>query len=255
MKKNKIGRMMLLALLLMSIISSCKKEDDYSPMTTALTITNAIAGVPATYTLYTRFYYGERPTNFNSAPLLANGSSLVLRGYAGHIPLAFSPRTDTTEVLCQTDVELEHGNIYSLFLMGTEDEPDYLFQKEEFPPNYAAADSLMGVRFINLSKGSEPISIHLKSPANEKFEDALAYKESGDYHTLPMGWSKIPEQRYVFEIWDEASGRVLATYTLGATTGATALGAYQSKHLTIAFIGTPNGLGTLAQKALLINPK
>jgi hypothetical protein len=79
--------------------------------------------------------------------------------------------------------------------------------------NYS--DSISGVRFINLSQGSKPISINLQGnlPAQAEIS-GLAYKQVSVFKTYPdtNGISS-----YNFEIRDQASGNLLTTFSWNFT--------------------------------------
>jgi len=66
------------------------------------------------------------------------------------------------------------GSLYSLFITGVDTtNPDYLFVQDVLP---MITDSSVGIRFVNLSTGSNPISINLEGNANGSEVAGLPYK-------------------------------------------------------------------------------
>jgi hypothetical protein len=240
---------MIAGIILSGSVFSCKKDELVAQTSSTFTITNAIAGVPTSYSLYARFNYGQKPTLFVNAPMIPVDNTLLFNGYSGGLPMAFSPKTDTTKVLYPQTLNIQNGNIYSLFLMGTESDPDYLFQQEDIPPHYVPTDSVVGVRFINLSKGSAPITVNIKGTPEQLIAGPIAYKASTAYRPYPMGRTAVPSQSYGFEIRDQATGNLITSYTLAS------IGTLQSKNISLVLKGIPKGMGTSTQRAIVVNPK
>ncbi len=69
----------------------------------------------------------------------------------------------------------------------------------------------MGIRFVNLLKGSSPVSINLQGMQNGSEQASLVYKDITPFikYKATAGINS-----YVFEFRDAASGNVLQTYTL-----------------------------------------
>jgi hypothetical protein len=66
------------------------------------------------------------------------------------------------------------GGIYSLFITGLDTtSPDYLFVQDTLP---SITDSGVGIRFVNLSAGSNPMSINLEGSSNGSEVGSLTYK-------------------------------------------------------------------------------
>lgn len=66
------------------------------------------------------------------------------------------------------------GGIYSLFITGTDtSKPDFLFVQDTLP---VITDSAVGIRFVNLSTGSNPMSINLEGSSNGSEVGNLPYK-------------------------------------------------------------------------------
>jgi len=97
---------------------------------------------------------------------------------------------------------------YSLFLGGaSQTQVDAVLIKESYH-NYD--DSVCGVRFINLSPNSNPISVNLAGSANGSEVASLAYKSYSDFKQYPATQANAS---YVFEIRDVTTGNAITTYT------------------------------------------
>src|SRR5690606_34028789 len=130
------------------------------------------------------------PNFRGTAPIrYATGSRLLYGFYlmtynrtavpAGHCALGLFMYPDTladSQPLFLFDLDLPAASIHTLFLTGTVDAPESILVKEELP-YYAALDSTMGLRFMNLSPGSMPISVNLKNEEAGSEARELAYKD------------------------------------------------------------------------------
>jgi hypothetical protein len=140
-------------------------------------------------------------------------------------------------------------NFYSLFITGKDTtSPDYLFVQDTIA---VRTDSTAGIRFVNLSAGSNSVSIDIKGEANGGVVPALAYKGITSFRSFPAT-STISS--YVFEFRDAVSGNLLASYTLSGvnTNSTTVANTVLFKNFTIALIGQPAG-GVVAQSCLRVN--
>jgi hypothetical protein len=112
--------------------------------------------------------------------------------------------------------EMNKGGIYSLFLCGADTtSPDYLLTTDTLP-YYNPADSVLGIRFINLSAGSNPISINLEGNPDGSEVDNLSYKNITGFKNYVTN-STI--NNYLFVVRDEVSGDSLTQFVLGGNNG------------------------------------
>lgn len=133
------------------------------------------------------------------------------------------------------------GGLYSLFITGADtSSPDYLFVRDT-PPLHG--DSTIGIRFINLSAGSNPVSVDIQGQPNGSTASSLAYKSTSSFSDFA---ATSPVSSYIFEFRDVTSGNLLASYTLNG------VNTVLFKNLTIALIGQPPG-GTVAQTCMQEN--
>jgi hypothetical protein len=133
------------------------------------------------------------------------------------------------------------GGLYSLFITGADtSNPDYLLVQDT-PP--AQTDSTVGIRFVNLSTGSNPVSVDIQGQPNGSTVSSLAYKNITSFANFAATSSV---SSYIFEFRDATSGNLLASYTLSGVNSVL------FKNLTIALIGQPAG-GTVAQSCIRVN--
>jgi hypothetical protein len=164
-------------------------------------------------------------------PVINSGSLITYFDFAFPIPytgfMEYSPPggEDTTYVVQGADtldvgpksgnlpfygiLNLKPGKIYSLFLCGADtNSPDYLLTTDSIP-YYEPTDSDMGVRFVNLSTGSNPISINLEGSANGSEVSSLAYKGITTFKSYVNNSTTVD---YMFVIRDAATGDSLAQF-------------------------------------------
>ncbi len=222
---------------------SCSKTKDIPLPSSSLTIVNVVAGGAD---LYAQFYYGTVANSFMNAPIIGLNGFKEFGGYSGDVPLSFFNKADTVNVFYSDSVHLDMNNIYTLFLTGTSSAPEAFFYKEAVLPRYAASDSVMGIRFANLSSGSSAVRINIQGSSDNEAQH-LAYKGVSDFKAYSVAKTIQPGGSYIFELRDDASGALITTYILGSAA------AMQSKNVTILLRGVPNGTGTSAQSAVLAN--
>jgi hypothetical protein len=139
---------------------------------------------------------------------------------------------------------LKKGGIYSLFLCGADTtSPDYLFTTDTLPV-YSSADSVMGIRFVNLSTGSNPISVNLEGNSNGSEVTSLSYKAVTPFKQYA---NNSTTQDYLFVFREAATGDSLTqfdfvlngggNYGFGLTDPVTG-DLLTFKNITIAFYGS-----------------
>lgn len=234
----------------------CKKGFEVPPATASLRIAHVIPGVPA---LLTSFQGKQSLEYYSTAARMSYGSSNLKGNYinrpAGECNLAFYRFADTVnpaQPFMQVDLELLPNNYYSLFLTGTAGAPETLFLKEQFDP---ITDSSTGIRFINLSPGSEALTVNLVHQENTPEVADLSYKSASDFIIYPAH-SKV--NNYTFEIRNKRTGDKLITYTTSAiNANPSSLGSPKNnwlfKRATLMITGLPGGAGDAAMKVELIN--
>jgi len=239
------------------LLSNCKKTSQPSSPA-ALNLINAVVG---SQPLVTDFA-GSDSIGFSIANQLAYG---YYSGYTneftevpGIVQLGLFQYPDTTtqiSPLYNLTLKLTSGSIYSLFLAGSVSLPDTMLVTDILP-YYPNADSVVGIRFVNLSAGSNPVSVNMIGSVLGSEIKSLPYKGISSFHTY-LATAEI--NSYTFEFHDISSGALLANYTLqdmnsglgpNATSGNDN---YLFNNFTLALIGSPDSTGTYAQTCVLIN--
>jgi hypothetical protein len=194
----------LVFLALPAILGSCSKSNptSYTP-SAAITITNAVAGSGA------MVLNGSPNQNYTSVasftsqafPLLAGGQTIDVSDPAATPAITYFHRA----------VNITDKGNYSLFLAGlSATQADTIFITETFTN---PTDSSCGVRFINLSPDSGPLSINITGGDPGGETPSLAYKA---YTNFKLHSARIADviAGIGFEIHDAATGNLLTTYTL-----------------------------------------
>jgi len=154
---------------------------------------------------------------------------------------------------------LKKGGAYSLFLCGADTtSPDYLLTTDTLP-YYSPSDSVTGIRFVNLSTGSNAISINQEGSPNGSDVTNLAYKGITSFKQYSNNSTTLD---YLFVIRDGATGDSLTQFDFSIA------GSYNNgyglldpntgklltfKNVTIALIGQPGLTAVVPQSAVLID--
>ena len=223
-------------------VTSCKKNNvDLPSGGSSLTIVNALVGSSS---LVTNFNYNVPLKYYRTAQQISYGAGFEFGNYSGDISLALSQINDTTNTVFKNVISLHKNTVNTLFITGTLASPDS-FQTTDNPPYHAPTDSTAGIRFVNLSPGSNPISVDIKGNIAGSEVASLAYKNVSAFKNY-AATSNIAS--YVFEFRDVASGTLLASYTLSGVNNGdgtnTSTNIVRWKNITVALRGIPGAQGT-----------
>jgi hypothetical protein len=214
--KNKL----ILILLLLQVMADvdCQKANTAPALSgvAALTVVNALptldqfvtpiinTGSPIMW-FYTAnsIYYGGY---YEYSPIAGNDTVYIVQDY------------DTLDVGPKAPGQMFYGiltlkkeGIYSLFLCGADTaSPDYLLTTDTLS-FHSPADSALGIRFVNLSAGSNPLSINLEGSPNGSEVGNLPYKGITGFKNYACNSSVTS---YTFVIRDEGTGDSLGQYTI-----------------------------------------
>lgn len=257
MQRRKAQHLLYIAITL--IIASCRKTEIQAPGVASLTIINAVPEInelvpnfSGTETL-PNYYYNAKRILYNTfqpdyqLSAYSGEQRLVLYNYPDTLPKS-TPVADLT-------LSLPVGSISTLFITGTAARPDTLFTADQ-PPYYLLTDTVMGVRFINLSPGSQPISINIQGEAAGSGISSLPYKGVSEFKRYPAT-SNISS--YTFEFRDQASGKLLAVFLAkdvnnNSSNADDPVNKWRNRNCTLALLGLPDdGSGNSTQTVLLIN--
>jgi hypothetical protein len=106
-------------------------------------------------------------------------------------------------------LDLQPGSIHSLFLTGADtSSPDFLLTTDSIP-FYESEDSVVGIRFVNLSTGSSPISVNLEGSSNGSEVTSLPYKGITSFKQYA---NNSTTQDYLFVVRDVSTGDSLTQF-------------------------------------------
>jgi hypothetical protein len=174
-------------------------------------------------------------------------NSTPVNSYSGNQPMTIYQFPDTLDKdvpLFRLTLPLPIASISTLFLTGTASSPDTLFTTDVLP-YHTAADSTMGIRFMNLSPGSRPVNIRVKGQSGAPIGSNLAYKGTTRFMIMPAG---TQQGDYTFEFRDAVTETLLISYT---TKGIQLppqnfRNAWTYRNSTLALMGLPGGTGETA---------
>lgn len=247
-------RTLILIPLLSGLLLSCKKEKEYQG-TASLTIVNAVVGsepllsnfmesghINYFFKKFQAFYYNS----FNESLNMHNA-------YSGNQSIRIFQYPDTTDEdgpLFDMRLDLPVASVNSLYLTGTVASPDTVFIRESIPA-FEFTDSIMRLRFINLSPGSAPISINVKGQNNGSVAASLPFKGMTGFIHFSVGTNV---NDYEFEFRDAITGNLITTLVTSFINnpGTVVPNSWIFKNFTVAFTGKPGGTGAEAQNTLLI---
>lgn len=207
-----INSRIAIPVLLCIIFFSCKK-DEKVPGTASLTVVNMVRGAQ---TMVANFGGTTPLTYYATAPFLYYNTFTFYQNrfnsVSGAQNIGFFKMPDTTDkskpvLLCNVDLPI--ASINSLFLIGSVEQPDYLFVRDQVP-YIPASDSSGGFRFVNALSNSGAVSVNIKDKATGSLISSLAYKGVSDFIKLPV---KPGITGYDFEFRDAATGTLILSYT------------------------------------------
>lgn len=228
--------------LTMMVTTSCKKEITAKISgTSALTLVNGVASNP----YFITDFNGDQPNSsyYSKMNTIAYGAFSFFNSYSGTQKLALYKVPDTTansKPVFNLSLDLPVNDIHTLFLMGTPQDPDQLFLSSKLP-DHLPADSVMGIRFIHMSKGSPPVTVNLAGKPNGSEADNLNYKTITAFKNY-AAHTKISS--YTFEFRDKATGQLLGTCLIDGVNnsgGATFPNIRRNKNFTLAFLAASGG--------------
>jgi hypothetical protein len=143
---------------------------------------------------------------YNTVGLYSNGVSSYAVLADNEISLKVVRWPDSTAIVFSQAVKLKTGSSHSLFMMGTNENISGMLVEDNIP---VRTKGTSGIRFINLSPDSAPISINLEGQPLGSIEASLPYKSLSEFKTFNV---KPEDQYFVFEIHDAESGDLLTSY-------------------------------------------
>jgi len=182
------------------------------------------------------------------------GADTILAVQNNDDTLNINPKS--ADLLYYSVQPLHSDGIYSLFLCGTDTSaPDYLFTTDSLPyhnPN----DSVMGIRFVNLSAGSNPMAVNLEGLGTGSEVGNLPYKSITGFKNYACNSGVA---NYVFVFRDAATGDSLTEYNFNASNNGFGLtdpnngNLLTFRNVTIAIYGSVNSASNTPVATMLID--
>ena len=196
--------------LVAGLLGACHKEPVKTYGNASLNVVNASQSVPGMAVFFNgiKSYFSVWVGPNYNGPITYGGFDEFGQP-AGNSTVELVSSLDTTHSFYKKTLNFSAGSIHSLYIIGR-DAPETLLLEDHIP---SYQDSTSGVRFINLSPDSKPVTINLQGndATNTEFS-SLAYKQISAF----KGYSaKLPflYNGYTFEVRDAASGDLLTTFT------------------------------------------
>lgn len=194
---------------------------------------------------------GQHPARFSTLLALTNKSflkrNIFVTSFPQRMDLYSQPDTMPHDrPVISTDLQLETGKSYSMFIYGEKTTASYSLQEDQFPV-IRWNDTLTYIRFANFSE-EQPISVNLKGEAPGSYIQELPFKSITSF--VPMKIS-LPLVNLEFEVRDRVSGNLLSTYSVPKISTDLLL-LWVNKPATFVFTGHTSGTGTNQQKLVLM---
>jgi len=199
----------LIAIIICTVIACVKTSISSSvSQVAAFTVVNVIPNsIPVISVIGTSspmdYFFNAQKISYGSfyeyAPIGGNDTVLVVQNNSD--TLNTGPKE--SGLMYYNILKLKIGGTYSLFLCGADTtSPDYLLIDDTLP-YHNPSDSVMGIRFVNLSTGSNPISINLEGSPNGSEVSSLPYKGITSFKQYINNSTIID---YLFVVRDAATG-------------------------------------------------
>lgn len=195
--------------------TSCKDFNTTKPTTATVTVINAITDVPNVKMNIT----GKAISWKNITQQVAYGAREFYYTTTGLISLHVVSALDTTKVLFNNTVNLQ-SKVYTMYLTGTAVQSDTIFREEINYPfirtdqvKVPSEDSVVNVRFVNLSVGSPALKVKLSTVTTNEV-DNLPYKGITAFKAYP---ARLTSTAYSFQVRRVDTDALVTTFNFSAT--------------------------------------
>lgn len=247
---KKITKLLLVAMIANAIIACTKTNTPRGAA--SVTVVNAMAGNTSM-----AITFDPIDTLVPAATQINYNASQQLSYYSGQQKCFLHEVDQTTSFpnpkpLLVLSLDLPISSTRSLFLTGTEAHPDTLFVDDK-PFYFPVQDTSMGIRFVNLSPGSTPISVNIEGQSNGSTINSLSYKGITNFKSYP---ANAAVSNYVFEFRDAATGDLLATYSINEVNNPgmdASPNLWRFRNFTLVFNGLPDNNPDVPQGVFVVN--
>ena len=222
------------------ILFACKKSSDTTPNPALASITVVNATLNIGSLKVNRYQSGLSYATLSDS--IVYESAIEYPISSGNQPITIVLTRDTTNILYKNVFNFLPYKSYSFYLAGqTPDIKAFSFQDNI--PVYK--DSTAGVRFINLSQNSNPVSINLQGNSTGQTEFTnLSFGQISQFKSYPANQISGAVRTYTFEVRDLSTGNLLITYTWPFAV---------EKNNTLVISGLINGAGSNALSVFSVN--
>jgi hypothetical protein len=195
------------------LFANCTKDSHLPISTSTLNVINGAIDVPVV-----QVNTSGQQLPFTGSRTISYGNGGLFSIYRGISPITIVSSTDTTKNLFSGNIPFTSG-IYSLYLAGQSPTVDTILREEtNFPLILSGVvnttvDSVVNLRFVNLSPNSVPLKIKLLNATTNEV-DNLGYK--GITNFKPYA-ALLTTTTYTFQIRNAATDALLTTYSFSAT--------------------------------------
>lgn len=208
--------MKLIKILIISIfLFSCKKQESQMIGAVRVNVINAAINVEG---VKVRANEGKMSYSMITDQVFY-GTNKFYFFQPGVISINAINSIDTTNVLFNKKLNLK-TSFYSIYIAGKANEIDTIFREEADLPfiktdilKPLSKDSVVNIRFVNLSQNSPPLSVNIKNNVINEVND-LSYKTISSWNRYS---AKLVTTNYLFEIRNAQTGDILFTYSFNAT--------------------------------------
>jgi len=201
------------SLLAIMMVFGCKKSEPLRPIS-SITFVNAAIG-----TKTVKAYANDTLISWRILPTSdqANYCEWFTAGaWAGQNIIRSVVGEDTTINIFSPEkrYDFRTDGLKTLFFCGQKGSYEGVFIEND--NHYYYTDSVLGIRFINLSPNCEPLNVSLAGSPDQWEVSQLAYKQYTPFKTYPARWN-TPNMIFRFK---NAAGTLLATDTIPHLVGA-----------------------------------
>ena len=212
------------------LFSACQKSEFEAKPFASLKIVNVVAGG-------TTAKLNDLALNIsnNPATISNNTTGTTFAVVAGTPDIYVWPTTDSLSPYYNSTKSVAMGanEYYTLFLGGTPASPQPVLVKESYQ-DYT--DSVMGIRFINMSPNSTPVNVTLSTSTGVNQFENLAFKDYSEFKQFPAT-SNISS--YTFQVRRVSSPNTVLASVAISVSGTAAIPRF--KNVTIVFRGNIGG--------------
>ncbi len=223
---------MTLLICSITILTSCRKDEMKAKAVANVSVTNSL--IDGTSIKFNCLNLGQ----FAFAPGTSFVNCLIP---SGNQQLYAYPEGDSLHPYYNRTVQVNSGDMFSLFLSGQFPNIDTLFIKENIPYR---TDSTFGLRFINLSPNAPAVNVTLSTSASINEFANITYKGATEFKTYAAPTPTTTS--YTFQVRNAANNSILASSTITGTAITTGIPRFRNTTLVLRGLVGGTGVSLLA---------